>query len=109
MTHLLGSLWPPYVIGQAIIFLPCGFFFFLSSFFSSPNLSRHRLDVYHTSTHGVALAQIYDAGLKHAARGSLKIQETKNHKKSLSGHHRTTLSGYIFAIKARIDNQKKTC
>ena len=23
------SLWPPYVIGQAIIFLPCGFFFFL--------------------------------------------------------------------------------
>jgi len=28
-------------------------------------------------------------------------------KKSPSGHHRTTLSGYIFAIKARIDNQKK--
>jgi len=21
-------LWPPYAIGQAIIFLPCGFFFF---------------------------------------------------------------------------------
>jgi len=31
-------------------------FFFLSSFFfSSPNLSGRRLDVYHTSTHGVAL------------------------------------------------------
>jgi len=29
---------------------------FLSSiFFSSPNLSGRRLDVYHTSTHGVAL------------------------------------------------------
>jgi len=26
--------------------------------FSSPNLSRCRLDVYHTSTHGVALVQI---------------------------------------------------
>jgi len=26
-----------------------------SSFFSSPNLSGQRLDVYHTSTHGVAL------------------------------------------------------
>jgi len=26
-----------------------------SSFFSSPNLSGHRLDVYHTFTHGVAL------------------------------------------------------
>jgi len=25
-----------------------------------------------------------------------------------SGHHRTTLSGYIFTTKARIDNQKKT-
>jgi len=30
----------------------------VSSFFSSPNLSGQRLDVYHTSTHGVALAQI---------------------------------------------------
>ena len=29
-----------------------------SSFFSSPNLSRHRLDVCHTSTHGVALVRI---------------------------------------------------
>ena len=32
------------------------FFFFIS--FSSPNLSGHRLDVYHTSTHGVALVRI---------------------------------------------------
>jgi len=28
-------------------------------------------------------------------------------KKSPSGHHRTTLSGYIFATKALIDNRKK--
>ena len=28
---------------------------YLSIFFSLPNLSGHRLDVYHTSTHGVAL------------------------------------------------------
>ena len=47
-------LWPPYEIGQAIIFLPCGFYLLL--LFSSPNLSGLRLDVYHTSTHGVALA-----------------------------------------------------
>jgi len=67
-------LWPPYRIGQAIIFLPCGFFFYLS--FSSPNLSRHRLDVCHTSTHGVAVVRIY-AGLKRPARGSLKIQDAK--------------------------------
>jgi len=28
-------------------------------------------------------------------------------KKSPSGHHHTTLSGHIFAIKARIDSRKK--
>ena len=36
-------------------FLLSFFFFFL---FSSSNLSRRRLDVYHTSTHGVALVRI---------------------------------------------------
>ena len=29
--------------------------YLLLSFFSSPNLSGHRLDVYHTSAHGVVL------------------------------------------------------
>ena len=55
-------LWSPYVIGQTIIFSCCGLFFFLSffllSFFSSPNLSGRRLDVYHTLAHGVALVRI---------------------------------------------------
>jgi len=36
------------------------------------------------------------------------MQDPKNHLKSPSGHHRTTLSGYIFATKAHIDNRKKT-
>jgi len=31
----------------------------------------------------------------------------KNRQKSPSEHHHTTLSGYIFATKARIDNRKK--
>ena len=75
--------------------------------FSSPNLSRRRLDVYCTSTHGVALVRISDSGPKRAASGSLKIQDAKSRRKSLSGHHGTTLSGYIFATKARIDNRKK--
>jgi len=49
-----------------------------SSFFlSSPNLSRRRLDVCHTSTHGLALVRISDAGLKPAARGLLKAQDAK--------------------------------
>jgi len=64
-------------------------------------------NVYHTSTHGVALVRIQNAGLKCAARGSLKIQDAKSRQKSPSGHHRTTLSGYVFATKARIDNRKK--
>ena len=42
-----------------IIFLPCAFFLFLSFYlFSSPNVSGRRFDVYHTSTHDVALVRI---------------------------------------------------
>jgi len=48
------------------------------SFFSSPNLSGRRLDVYHTSTHGVAPVRIYNAGMKCTACGSLKMQDAKN-------------------------------
>ena len=50
---VLVLLWPPYGIEQAIIFSSCRLFFF-----SSPNLSSRRLDVCHTSTHGVGLVQI---------------------------------------------------
>jgi len=39
------------------------------------------------------------------------LVEITGHKKSRqkwpSGHHRTTLSGYIFATEARINNQKR--
>jgi len=75
--------------------------------FSSRILSRRRLDVYHTCTQCVVLVQIYDAGLKHAARGSLEIQNLKIANNLPSGHHRTTLSGYVFATKACVDNRKK--
>jgi len=50
---------------------------FLLSFFSLPNLSGRRLDVYRISTHGVALVQIYNAGLKCVAH-SLEMQDPKN-------------------------------
>ena len=72
---------------RTLYFCPVVSSFFLS--FSSPNLSGRRLDVCHTCTHGVALVRIYDAGLKRAARGSLKIQDAKIVKNSSSGHHRT--------------------
>jgi len=41
----------------------------------------------------------------HTARCKCRTQKIA--KKSPSGHHRTTLSRYIFANKARIDNRKK--
>ena len=43
--------------------------------------------------------------LLHGARCKYRTQKVA--KKSPSGHHRTTLSGYIFATKARINNRKK--
>jgi len=36
----------------------CALWFLSSFFFSSPNLSGRRLDVYHTSTHGVVIVRI---------------------------------------------------
>jgi len=44
---------PIYGIGQTIIFLPCRLFYLLLFF-----LNRRRLDVCHTSTHGVTLVRI---------------------------------------------------
>jgi len=41
----------------------------------------------------------------HAARWKRRTQKIATN--SPSGHHRTTLSGYIFVTKARIDNRKK--
>ena len=96
--------WPPYGLGQAIIFLPCGFFFFclllLSTFFSSPNPSRCRLDTWcGLSANLGCMSEMCCTWLaKNAGR-----------KQSPSGHHHTTLSGYIFATKAHIDNRKKNC
>jgi len=53
-------LWPPIVMGRSLYFTPVISIFFLFFFllFSLPNLSGRRLDVYHTSTHAVALVRI---------------------------------------------------
>jgi len=52
----LQLLWPPCIADADIIFLPCGYY--LLSFFLAYNLCRRGLDVFHTSTHGVALVRI---------------------------------------------------
>jgi len=47
----------PLYFCPVVSFYPLSIFYLLL-FFSSPNLSGRRLDVYHTSTHGVALVRI---------------------------------------------------
>jgi len=71
--------------------------FYLSSFFSSPNLSGRTLDVYHTSTHSVALVRIWMQVWNVLCAARWKCRTQKIAKNWPSGHHRTTLSGYIFA------------
>ena len=76
-----------------------------SSFFSSPNLSGRRLDVYHTLAHGVANLECRSEMC--CTRLAANTGRKKSRQKSPSRHHRTTLSGHIFATKAYIDNRKK--
>ena len=94
-----------YGIGQTIIFLRVvSFFFFFFLLFSSPNLRQIGcLPYFHTlcglSANLECRSEMYRTRLTvNAGR--------KNRQKSASGHHRTTLLGYIFATKARIDNRK---
>jgi len=77
--------------------LHCGFFYLL--LFSSPNFSGRRLDVYHTSTYGVALVRISNAGLKYAARGSLEMQDPK---KSPKIRHLGTIAQLCRAISSQL-------
>jgi len=89
-------LWPPYGIGQAIIFLPCGFFLLYghpayqirtlyfcpvsSSFFTLPNLGL--ADWMSTKlSHVMWSVRISNAGLKYAARCSLEMQDAKDRQK----------------------------
>jgi len=51
---IMAALWNR--AGHYIFIL--SFVLLILSFFSSPNLSRCRLDIYHTSSHGVALLRI---------------------------------------------------
>jgi len=82
-------------------------FFFLLFFISSPNLSGRRLDVYHTSTHGVASVRIWNAGLKCAALGSLKNTGRKKSPKIAISAPSHKFVGLYLPNKARIDNRKK--
>ena len=66
---------------------------FLLSSFSSPNLSGRRLDVYHTSTYGVALVRMQVWNVLHAPRWKYIMQQELirrwDSERELFLHHRT--------------------
>ena len=89
----------------AMWFLSSIFYLLSFFFYSSPNISGHRLDVYHTSTHGVALVRIYNAGLKYAAN--------TGRKKVAKNRHLATIAQLCRAISSQLRHVstigKKTC
>ena len=96
-------LWSPYGIGQTIIFLPCGFFFFYLSFFLalSQPLQIGCMPYFHTWC-GLS------ANLEcRSETFSLKTQDAKKSPKITIWAPSHNFVGYIFATKARIDNRKK--
>jgi len=93
-------LWSPYGIGQTIIFSSCRLFYLsFSFFFSAPNLSRCRLDVCNTSTHGVALVQI----LRHKSETCCTwLAENTGSKKVAKNHHLGTIAQLCRAISSQL-------
>ena len=99
-------LWPPCGIGQAITFSCCGFF--LSSYLFFPRLISAVEDWMSTILrHMVCPSANFRMQVWNVLRvARWKYRTQKSCQKSQSRHHCTTLSGYIFATKAHIDNQK---
>ena len=100
--YFTTSLWPPYGIGQAIIFSSCGFsysfFFFLLLFFLTYSQPSHIgcLPYFHTWC-GLS-ANLRCRSETCCTQLTENTGRKKSPKKSPSGHHSTTLSGYIFYI-----------
>jgi len=105
-TVLNSFLWSPYVIGQTIIFLPCHFYllFFPHLISAVGDWMSSCLPYFYTWCGPSAnLECMPETCCARLAENTGR----KNDAKTPSGHHRTTLSGYIFATKACIDNRKK--
>jgi len=81
---------------------------FLSSFFfiSSPNLSGWRLDVYQYFHTWCGLSANLECMFEMCCT---RLAENTGRKKSPFWHHRTSLSGSIFAPELCVNNRKKTC
>ena len=100
-------LWSPYGIGQTIIFSCCYFFFFLLLFFlAKSQLSQIGCLPYFQTWCGLS-ANLRCRSETCCTRLAENTGRKKVAKNRPSGYHHTTLSGYIFPTKARIDNRKK--
>jgi len=100
-------LWLPGIADADIIFLPCDFYLSSSSLFFFVLAESQRsaigcLPYFHTWC-GLS------ANLECMSEICTQFAKNTGCKKLPSWHHRTTLSGHIFASKACIDNRTKTC
>ena len=98
-----GLLWSPYVIGQTIIFSSC-FFLLSSSFFFLAQSQRSEIGCLPYFGTWCGLSANIECRSEMCCT---RLAANTGRKKSPSWHHRTTLSGHIFATKACIDNRKK--
>jgi len=80
--------------------------FIIFYLFPSPNLSRRRIGCLPNFHTWCGLSANLRCRSETCCTRLVEIQDAKKSLKSPSGHHRTTLSGYIFATTARIDNRK---
>jgi len=93
-------------IGQAVIFCSCGFFFFflllLLFYLAYSRRSQIGYLAYFHTWCGLSANLEWRSEIC-----CTRLTENTGCKNMPSAHHRTTLSGYIFATKACIDNPKK--
>ena len=97
---------------MAALFLPCGFFYLPIFYLFSRLISAVADWMSAILQHMVWLSVNLRCRSETCCTGLAENTEYRTQKvakKSPSGHHRATLSGYIFTTKARIDNWKKTC
>jgi len=95
-------LWPPYAIGQAIIFLPCGFFFLLSFFYLLFSLA------YSQPSHIGCLPYFHTwCGLSanlgcRSETCCTQLGENTGHKKSPKVHHLGTVTQFCRAMSVTV-------
>ena len=94
------SLWSPHVIGQTIYIFIMSFVLSFLFLFSSPNLIGQKLDVCHTSTHGVVLISA-NLGCRYETCCT-RLAENTGRKKSPKSRHLRTIVQLCRAISSQL-------